>query len=495
MKTTSFLVLILATFLLSKSSFTQSNYIGSGISCSFDGSTGTYIDLGNVFNDLNFPLTVEAWVYPTEWTLTGDYAPIMATDNIGVGGSYYGFWFRFNNLGKLIFEIGDGSGAGSTDRRGKITTSTVNLNTWTHVAVVATSVTDIKFYFNGVLQTSSNTDGSATNTSILHTTYPAAIGHHITPTTEHNLIGMLDEIRLWQISLTETEIRTHMCKKYPDFIDNLIGYWNFDESYDTETAVDFSIINEEGALQGGVTKVTSGAPIGDESIFQYPADWTGIKMKLISDNDDYLRIKKIENDPLGMHVYRVDSEPYYNDGLNEYVDFYYGIFPVNGDDPVEYGIAYRYSTSNGVVTEDNQPNSSLFYKNDGSVETWTDLTAVMDPVQNFIREVGNTTRKEIIFNILVPLFQPEELELKKMLTEQTFIVSPNPSATYINVSNVNMKYPIYITDIFGRLIFVEFIDENTTTYELDVSTFESGSYFIIQNLDGKIQSGRFEVIR
>jgi len=190
----------------------QSNYIGSGISVQFSGTTGNYINLGDVYNDLNFPVTVEAWVKPTGWT-PGGYSPIIATDIIGVGGSYYGFWFRFNSSGQLIFEIGDGSGAGGSDRRGKVTTSSVSLNKWTHVAVVATSVTDIKFYFNGVLQISNFTDGGASNTSILHTTYSANIGRQITPTTEHDFTGQIDEVRLWNVARTETQIRDYMCLK------------------------------------------------------------------------------------------------------------------------------------------------------------------------------------------------------------------------------------------------------------------------------------------
>lgn len=474
--------------------FTQSNYIGSGITANFDGTTGTEVNLGDVYNDINFPITIEAWVYPTSWNPFGDYSPIMATDNT-LDGSYYGYWFRFNNLGKLIFEIGDGSGSGPGDRRGKVTTTAIGLNKWTHVSVVATSATDINFYFNGILQPNTSAGGSATNTSMIHFTYPAYLGHHQTSTGDHKFDGSIDEVRLWTNSRSETDLRTYMCSKLTGTEDGLLGYWNFDESYVSSDVMDITTPSENGEIMGGVTKSTSGAPIGNISIYQYLTDWEGVKMKIDSENDDYLRVKKIMNNPLGMHLYRVDSEPYYNDGLTNATDYYFGIFPIDGVTPVQYGIAYKFSGSNGVTTEENRPQSTLFAKNNGSVEAWTDHEAVIDIVQNFIRKTGNTTRMELIFNIVEPLVDPGEGDQRIKQEVGQISIYPNPTSANIIIKSIPDNSFVKIGDMFGNILLSEKIDFKAENYSVNISGLSAGTYLISVETDGIISTGKFVVTK
>lgn len=55
---------LIGFFFLSAVAYAQSNYIGSGICLDFPEEPDNYVDLGDVYNDLDFPLTFEAWVYP-----------------------------------------------------------------------------------------------------------------------------------------------------------------------------------------------------------------------------------------------------------------------------------------------------------------------------------------------------------------------------------------------------------------------------------------------
>ena len=84
----------------------QSNFVGSGLALNFDGNSDNYYDLGDNYNTLNFPLTFEAWVNQSEYSL---YTPVFASDSY-TSGNYYGFYIRFDPVGKLIFEIGNGVG-------------------------------------------------------------------------------------------------------------------------------------------------------------------------------------------------------------------------------------------------------------------------------------------------------------------------------------------------------------------------------------------------
>jgi len=175
---------------------TQSNDIGSGISLNFNGVTGNYIDLGDVYNTLSFPFTIEAWINPT--AAPGNRGSIIGSDNDLI--NYRGFWFRLTNTLKLDYEIGDGLGSGPSDRRGYVTSESVPLNTWTHIAIVANSATDVTFYFNGRLISKVSSGGGATNTVLLHSSASAIIGWSENMHEPFPFPGQIDEVRLWNIA-------------------------------------------------------------------------------------------------------------------------------------------------------------------------------------------------------------------------------------------------------------------------------------------------------
>lgn len=378
----------------------QSNFIGSGIALEFTGATNDQINLGNVYNTLQYPLTFEAWINPTAFE--SPYSGLFASDNSGTG-SYYGFYIRLNSIGKLVIETGTGSGSGIISRGGRITTTSVPLNEWTHIAVVAHDVFDIDFYFNGVLQSDTESDGTGSPTSINHNGNPAAIGRYITPFDEHNFIGQMDEIRLWDTAVSETQIRTNMCRKLSGDEYGLIGYWKVDDLYTSTILADYSASGVSGTLLGDVARVTSGAPIGDQSVFVYTNTWDGISLELNSPGGDKMRIGGIKNIPFGIHLYRVDNYPYFIDNLgSNYTSYYYGVFDADDILDAKYHFRYSYSFSNGVVNAINEPNSKLYYKYDDSEESWTPLIASLDIMMNAIIKRNVVDRKEFIFSINEP---------------------------------------------------------------------------------------------
>lgn len=467
----------------------QSNSIGSGIAASFPGPEGNIIDIGNVYNDLNFPVTVEAWVHPTAW-LAGLYRPVFTTDNVGFGGNYSGFWLRFNSSGKLIFEIGDGSGSGWTDRRGKMTTTSVALNTWTHVVVVANSVTDIKFYFNGVLQPVTNTDGGASNTSILHASYPAYIGGQVTPTTENDFAGMIDEVRLWNIARSETDLREKMCEKLTGTEPGLIGNWRFDENYAGTGVTDYSPSGNDGTFIGSVSKVTSGAPIGDISTWVYTTDYTGVSLNLNSPGGDKLKLTKIGNAPNGVHLYRVNTLPYFEGGLNSNPDYYYGVFTANGATTAKYTATYTYAFTNGVVNAGNELNADLYRRNDNSVMTWVDASALLDTSTNRLIKKNYLGSSEFIFNISIANENgPKSIEDGISDESMSIDISPNPSSSSVTVSGCAPNVPLYLVDLSGKICAI--YNPVEAFIEIDITSLMPGGYIVSQLSQNKLLSARF----
>lgn len=473
------------------SSFAQSNAVGSGIAVSFPGTTGSRVDLGNVYNDLNFPVTVEAWVYPTSWTASG-FSPIISTDNFGVGGSYYGFWFRFNGSGNLIFEIGDGSGAGGSDRRGKRTTTTVSLNAWTHVSVVANSITDISFYFNGVAQPVVTTDGGAVNTSILHSSYSAYLGCQVTPSAEHNFAGVIDEVRLWNVSRSITDLRDKMCEKLTGFESGLIGNWRFDEDYMTATVEDFSASGVDGNLIGSALKVTSGAAIGNISTFVYTTDYSGVSLSLTSPGGDKLKVNKIGYTPHGVHVYRVDDLPYFTEGLSSTPEYYYGVFPASNVTDAKYTLTYTYSFMNGVVNAVNESESTLFKRIDNSFEIWSFLPAPLDVSTNRLSKKNVLGKGEFIFSIDTANANGGA-RMPDLLANQSssdLLIFPNPVYLSATVQGLVADVEYYIVSESGAVVFSG-LAIGDGIQRLNLPNLASGIYFIVQPVDGQLHFARF----
>ena len=452
----------------------QSNFIGSGITLQFSGDDLEYVDAGDFYNTLNYPFTVEAWINISSYTF--QYSCIFASDN--PASNYFGFWFQLNSTGCLRLELGDGSGAGFSDRKGKQTTSAVPLNEWVHVAVICNSSTDIHFYMNGVEKTSAATDGTGSVPSVTHNSDHARIGNLDTPFDFHPFNGQIDEIRLWNDARTELELRDNMCHKMTGEESNLIGYWKCDESFVTTSIEDMSITGADASFVGAVEKINSGAPIGDESVSLYLEDWTGIKMTIHTDNDDYFRIKEIMNNPKGMHIYRVDDSPYYDDGISDHPGYYFGVFPVNGAVATQYGISYRFSPSNGVVTVENADLSTLFTKENGAITSWNNLDAVIDGEKLFIRKPGNTTRKEVIFTINDLAIQGDDANNNKETSEEIkYAAFPNPTSDFVFITNVNDDEIICLIDINGKIIEREYIIQDRIC-RINLTGISKGIYFV-----------------
>jgi len=467
----------------------QSNFIGSGISLEFDGNADNYCDLGDNYNSLNFPVTFESWVYQTAYSL---FTPVFATDSY-TSGNYYGLYIRFDPAGKLIFEIGSGTGAGGSHRRGKITSSTAPLNEWIHIAIIATSITDIKFYFNGVLQPSVNTDGTSGVTSMVHNSNPVNLGRYATVHRADGFIGQIDESRLWNISKTEIEIRQNMCKKLTGMELGLIGYWKSDESYTSTTLDDYSVTNADGVEIGTVNKLTSGAPIGDASVLIYTTDYTAVTLTLNSPGGDKLKVNKIVNTPHGVQVYRVNEDPYSETGLNVHTNYYYGVFTADNAVAAKYNISYSYSFSNGVVNVVNEPDASIFKRADGSISAWSNLSALLNTTTDVLTKKNINTRNEYIFNIVAPNESKQSATIGLENEIYQLKIYPNPVADKLIIENINPLLPLMITDVNGKVVMEIINESEDLAVDIDISALESGIYFICQQGNHQIRSGKFVV--
>ena len=211
---------------------------------SLDGG-GDYVEvLDNDSLDLTNALTLEAWVLPYR-----EFASIVAK---GDTVESYGLWVWHNFCVGFVHNYPEpGWWSSSTIGKG---------NLWSHFAV-SWNGQIIKFFLDGELITETGfSDTLISNNENLF------IGADF-PGGNDYLKGFVDEVRIWNVARTQTEIQDNMNQpiENPASLPHLVGYWNFDSGI----ADDLSQYGNDGILQGDayigdvIYVSPDGSPTGD----------------------------------------------------------------------------------------------------------------------------------------------------------------------------------------------------------------------------------------
>lgn len=135
---------------------------------------------------------------------------------------------------------------------------------WYHVAMTANS-TELKYYLNGVWQGTIET-GFALD----YGSNPLYFGRTGDSGWEGYFNGKLDEVRIWNVARTQTQIQENMCKKLAGNESGLVAYYQMTDGSGT-TLTDNSSNSNNGTLTNidDADWVISGAAIGDASTADY----------------------------------------------------------------------------------------------------------------------------------------------------------------------------------------------------------------------------------
>jgi hypothetical protein len=229
---------ILSSFLLfSILSFTQNalDFDGSddGVNC----GTASVLDVGGT------AFSLEAWINASSWNTNAFQGTIAIKENNTNNG---GFMFRAGASGVINFAIG----AGTNSAWSELTTSSVlNTGTWYHVAATYDG-SKMKIYLDGLLidsLSSTITVGGSSST-------PLTIGYHPTY-TGRVWNGKIDEFRVWDKALTQSEITANMNSEFCSLtVTDLAGYYKMDAGTPQSTntgvtsAIDYSGNQNNGTL-------------------------------------------------------------------------------------------------------------------------------------------------------------------------------------------------------------------------------------------------------
>jgi len=191
--------------------------------------------------------TIEAWIYPTATTGSSGWNAII-TKHSGDDGSW-------------LFRVADNSETGfvpklNFDTEHPISNYYANteliFNTWYHIAVTRKGATGT-FYLNGEI------DGIFTDSKDLYSTSPVHISDQ-NNVDDERFTGTIDEVRLWNVARTLSEIQADMYREITGSEPGLAGYWQFDEGSGT-SVYDQTLNGNTGSLQNGPRWVYSTAPI------------------------------------------------------------------------------------------------------------------------------------------------------------------------------------------------------------------------------------------
>ena len=203
-------------------------------------------------NNISQQVTVTAWIKPTEYT--NRYTPILYKGDERtpeISNRSYALWLR--NDGRIQFAA---SPSGEAEKFAFSPPGSITLNKWHHVAgVVDTSQNIVKIYIDGVMVGSNDFRG---NPNIYESSLPVRIGgsHEEEWVTHASFIGQIDSVSVWDVALTEDEIRSNMNARLKGDEPGLVAYWEFDE----ET---------EGHISDTSSNKSNGKLVGDAKLEPY----------------------------------------------------------------------------------------------------------------------------------------------------------------------------------------------------------------------------------
>ncbi|MDA9563907.1 LamG domain-containing protein [Flavobacteriales bacterium] len=118
-----------------------------------------------------------------------------------------------------------------------LSTTLVEKDVWYHLAIVRESGIG-KLYVNGVQE------GSVASTQNITGASNVFLG--MDATGVEFLHGIIDEVRIWNIARTQTQIRDNMCRQLTGTETGLVGYWPMNEGADNTCAGGEDVCDQSG---------------------------------------------------------------------------------------------------------------------------------------------------------------------------------------------------------------------------------------------------------
>jgi len=210
-----------------------------GFALTLDGK-GDYVRVTRQIGD---DFTIEAWIRTTDSRNGNSFwqgAPLFHADVSG----------QHDDFGVTILGSHLAFGVGNPDTT-VVSTSAVDTGAWVHVAVTRVKTSGILSVFvDGVRENSL----VAQNRNTLNDAPSIDFGGNTV--NKRWLTGTIDEVRIWNVARSQSQIAATMSKRLSGNEAGLVGYWRLDDGSGT-TATDSSPVGNDGQLQGDPTWLPS----------------------------------------------------------------------------------------------------------------------------------------------------------------------------------------------------------------------------------------------
>jgi len=189
---------------------------------SFDGQSEFLRFPHNDAYNVGTGFTIEAWILADEWRNLSWQGTIVGSDNQGPD---RGYAFRCGEGGILSFVT-------SVDNvwEEALTAPIMNLNQWHHVAVTVNNKV-ITLYVDGQASASHTFSGNPTDSPDLSMNIGESAGF-----PGRHFSGLMDEIRIWNTSRTQAELKDNMTRDLTGSEDNLVAYFPMNEGSGNSTS-------------------------------------------------------------------------------------------------------------------------------------------------------------------------------------------------------------------------------------------------------------------
>jgi hypothetical protein len=268
-----------------------------------------------------------------------------------------------------------------------LSTTPVKTFEWVHLAGVRDQRT-IRIYVNGVLEGTLDTGYDAPLNDANTIDIGGFPGHH------RYFAGMMDEVRIWEVARTTSQIRSTMCRRLTGTEAGLVGYWRYDgiggvTAEDSSPSANHAVLHHMEPRD----RMWSGVPLGDWSVYAYPPVGP---INIDHPDGDGLTVSNISGSPDGVHLYRVDGAPNLLIPPDAYsiVDAtrHWGTVVIGGASAA-YDATVTYAGHPGIVGEDLL---GLATRWDNATPGWVDSSATLDTAADALTLSGQSRPRQYV---------------------------------------------------------------------------------------------------
>jgi hypothetical protein len=405
-------------------------------------------------------ITLEAWVYPTQWKGAEWGGNIINKE----GSGDLGYMLRCGDNGRVNFNLGNGSW-------NELSTSqnTLMLNTWQYVAATYDGTT-MSIYVDGNLVANQNVSINFSSPEADLTVGNWSNGGG------RAFIGSIDEARVWSVAKSQSELQADMNTCLSGAETGLAAYYQFEDGTFSTTVTDISPNGNDGSLQNmDVNEVWGmGATVCSSCSMEMSQT---ITITIGQSSAETIS-------PTACNSYVSPSGNYTWTATGIYLDT---IPNVAGCDSV---ITVDLTINLVDITVDNTLLPTLTANQTGATYQWVDCDNGNAPIsgemgQSFTATANGNYAVEVTFNSCTVTSACENITGVGVKETANNVVSiyPNPTNGLVNINlgsnNSTLNYSI--SSIEGKV--VETGKTSTNNITVDLSNESKGVYFIRINTE------------